>query len=117
MRPLRRSAATAAAIALVVLVLGSFLYTTFIRPSLELQSKAKAMQGRSKAEVIEALGTPERALSRVQFEQERDLIAKSYSPDPPLARCDEVLMYTKLATMALLYVDDGVVVLVHTCGT
>ena len=79
-----------------------------------LDRRAKAQQGRSKEEALQALGSPGRRYSPASYSADRKNIAHSYNPDPPAFVCDEVLSYSEGTRLALLFVRDGRVVHVYS---
>ncbi len=108
-------------ILLVVVTIFAFvvmLFAVFIRPSLDLHERATATRGLPKSIAIERLGIPWKSYSYREFASRHlNDLSHSYNPDPPDVQCDEVLIYSVLASMEILYVRDGIVVHVHSCAT
>jgi hypothetical protein len=84
----------------------------------ELVTAANKTIGKSEQEAKRELGEPRWRYSSTEYNaRERRLISGSYNPDPPPASEGSVLCYTRLASMVMLFVEDGKVVRIHVCGT
>jgi hypothetical protein len=80
----------------------------------ELRDKSLALRGASKEEVVAKLGQPERALSGAEYLQQREGIAASYDPAPPLLSVDEVLYYHEGLRIVLFFIEGRRVVHVYS---
>jgi len=104
-----------------LLILGGFIAYSYGVPlsrAKMLSNDSSKTVGLSKQEVVGRFGPAEKTYSYSKYaDSHQKDIAHSFEPDPPNADCDEVLQYSELATMALFFVKDGVVVKTYSGGT
>jgi hypothetical protein len=77
----------------------------------------RAQKGRTREAAIQTLGKPSRIMGFGQYKERLPGIAGSFEPDPQLIECDQVYEYGVVATMGLLYVQNGIVVETYVGGT
>lgn len=102
----------------VLAVVAAVLFFVIIRPGIEMHRDAEGLVGKSRRDAIEKMGDPGKTYTAQEWEPGlRTDYANGYNPDPPRIACDEVLIYSELSMVIILYIREDRVVHVHSCGT
>lgn len=104
---------------LISLAIGGLVfYFLFVAPQIRFQTTTKSMMGKSRQDVLKEMGQPKASYSYKTYHDERhSTVVAGYEPDPPLIECDEVLEYSEMATLALIFVKNDIVIGTYSGGT
>lgn len=112
-------------VALLILVVATVCIVTYTAYTFskafagfsEFEQRAKSTIGMTRLESIEVMGDPIRIMTGAEYAAEREAIGESYAPNPPEVDADSVLRFGYMNSMALIYIENGMVTEVYVGAT